>query len=195
MIARRVPVKGRHALPVQVPGIFINRIVILVVQEARGEDEDPIGELLLQPVVPLRIFPLEFHVDRHWPVANGHGEGHHGLVALNVPHGFDPSLDHIRLLEGEKQGEVFHRFHRFRLYKRILRQIYRFVIHELRRGGQRGHKTEQTIFYGKALDRLLDIRVGLLAHAHPPDIQSVNNKLLCIPQRIIDSRLRILRRR
>ena len=141
MVARRIPVKGRHALPEQVPGIFIIRIIILVIQEARGKDEDPVGELLLQPVIAFRILPLESHVDRHGLIAHGHGKGYHGFVALDVLHGFDPALDHIRLLKGEKQGEIFHRIHRLRLYKWVILQIHRLVIHELRRGGQRGHQS------------------------------------------------------
>ena len=62
------PVKGRHGLPIQVPGIFIKKIIIIIVQVAGGQREYLVNKLLLHPVIPFGVLPLKAHIDCHWLV-------------------------------------------------------------------------------------------------------------------------------
>lgn len=113
MVRRRDAFKGCHALPVEVPSVFINRIVILIIQDARGKGEYPVGELLLHPVIAFRVFPLKAHSDRHRLAGHGHHQRHHCPVILHAPHGFHAVLDNVQLIKGKEQIQIILRLHRF----------------------------------------------------------------------------------
>lgn len=84
MIGRRIAVKRRHTLTVQVAGVLVCAIVVLIIENARTEGKHPIGELLFQPVIPFCVLSLKTHIDRHRLVTHHHSQRHHCSVVLNT---------------------------------------------------------------------------------------------------------------
>ena len=121
VVAGGDPTKCGHGLAVQPPCVLVNGIIVIVVQNGGGQCKGPIFELLGNPVVGFRIFPLEAHVLRHRLVHEGHGQGNHRPVTGHIPCGFNAFLHQIQLIKGIKQGQIFVRRHGFFLNKVVFR--------------------------------------------------------------------------
>src|SRR5699024_9616856 len=62
VVAGGNPAERSHGLAIQPPCVLVNGIIVIVVQNGGGQCKGPIFELLGNPVVGFRIFPLEAHV-------------------------------------------------------------------------------------------------------------------------------------
>ena len=104
-----------------------------------------------------------------------------------------PCLITTSLSKGKEKFQILLRSHRFRFYKMVFRQVYRFIFHKIRRGGQCGHQAEHPVLHGKLPDGSLNFHIRLLAHSHTSDVDSIQHDLLIFHQRIVDTRLRCFR--
>ena len=141
MIAGRNAAESGHALTVQIPGVLVDQVIIVVVQNGCGQGESPVLELLRYPVIGFSILPLEAHGFRHGFVRKGHGQRHHRSVTGHAPTGLNALLDQIQLVKGIEQRKIILCRHAFFLDEMVFRQIDFLIIHEGRRGGQRCHQT------------------------------------------------------
>ena len=135
MIAGRNAAEGRHTLAVQVPGILVDQIIIVVVQNGSGQSESPVLELLCHPVIGFSILPLEAHGFCHRLVRKGHGQRHHCSVTGHTPTGLNTSFHHIQLVKWIEQRQIVLGFHGFCLDEMVFRQIDCLIIHKGRRSG------------------------------------------------------------
>ena len=194
MVGRRISTKSRHTLLHDPSGIVIQHIVVLIIEGTVDIGKCPINKLLLHPVIAFSILPLKAHIDCHGLVCHGHGQRHHNAVILNIPHGLYATLDNIQLIKGKEQIQIVLRGHGFLFDEMILRQIHCFIVHKAWRGRKRSHQTKQAVLYGKLLNCLLNFSIRLLAHAHTPDVNSIQDDPLILAQRVVNARLRRFRR-
>ena len=100
MIAGRNAAESSHAFAIQIPGILIDQVIIVVVQNRCGQRKGPVLELLRHPVIGFSILSLEAHGFRHGFTRKGHGQRHHHVVAGHAPSGLNALLDQIQLVKG-----------------------------------------------------------------------------------------------
>ena len=101
-----------HTLAVQVPGVLIDQIIIVVIQNGCGQGEGPVLELLGHPVIGFSILPLEAHGFCHRFIRKGHGQRHHCSVAGQALTGLSALLHHIKPVKGIEQRQIVLGFHR-----------------------------------------------------------------------------------
>ena len=121
VVAGGDPTKCGHGLAVQSPCVLVDGIIVIVVQNGGGQRKGPVLELLGNPLVGFRIFPLEAHVFRHRLVHEGHGQGNHRPVTGHIPCGFNALFHQVQLVKGVKQGQVFVCRHGFFLDEMVFR--------------------------------------------------------------------------
>jgi len=194
MIAGRNAAEGRHTLAVQIPGIFIDQVIIIVIQNGGGQGEGPILELLRHPVIGFSILPLEAHGFRHGFVRKGHGQRHHCSVPGHAPAGLNALLDQIQLVKGIEQRQIVLGFHGFCLDEVILRQIDCLIVHKGRRGGQCRHQPQQTVVGRKFQNGLLHLVLRTAVHHQHSHVQRIQHDSRRFLQGIIDIGLGILPR-
>ena len=189
VVAGGDPTERSHSLAVQPPCVLVDRIIVIVVQNGRGQRKGPVLKLLGNPVVGFRIFPLEAHVFRHRLVHEGHGQGNHRPVTGHIPGGFNAVLHQIQLVKGVKQGQILVRRHGFFLDEVVFRKVHRLIIHKGRRGGQGGHQPQQAVPGDKLHHRLFHFCFRLASHHQHPHIQGIQHNVGDLFQRIVDIRL------
>ena len=170
MVGRCDTAKRRHSLPVEIAGHFIQHIIVVVIEKAGIKRKCQILELPRQPVIPFGILPLKTHAHRLGCVLHGQGQRHHCSVTRQIPLGLFSLLVNIQLLKREEQRQVILGWHGFLSDKMILRQIYGLIVHERRRGGQSGQKTQQPITADKSHNCLSDLSLSLAVHLQSPYI-------------------------
>ena len=192
VVAGGDPAERSHGLAVQPPFVLAHESIVIVVEKGGGQRKGPVFELLGNPVVRFRIFPLEAHIFGHRLIHEGHGQSDHGPVSGHIPRGFNAFLHHVQLVEGVKQGQVFVCRHGFFLDKVVFRQVHRLIIHKGRRGGQGGHQPQQAVPGDKLHYRLFHFCFRLAPHHQHPHIQGIQHNVGDLFQRIVDIRLCIL---
>ena len=189
MVCGGNPAKCSHGFAVQSPCVLVDGIIVIVVQNGRGQRKGPVLELLGNPVIGFRILPLEAHVLRHRLVHESHGQGNHCPVTGHVPCRFYAFLHQVQLVKGIKQGQIFVRRHGFFLDKMVFGQVYRLIVHKGRRGGQSGHQPQQAVPGDKLHDRLFHFCFRLASHHQHSHIQRIQHNVGDLFQRIVDIRL------
>ena len=100
VIRRRVAVERGHRLSEKLLCVLV--VAPLVIEQARRENENPIGKLLLQPVAALGISPLKRHIHSGRLAAHRHSERYHRAVVFNIPDGFNSALCDVGFFCREK---------------------------------------------------------------------------------------------
>ena len=95
VVAGSDPAKCGHSLTMQSPFVLAHEVIVIVVEKGGGQGKGPVFELLGNPVVRFRIFPLEAHGLGHRFVHEGHGQGNHGPISRYIPYGFDPLFHQV----------------------------------------------------------------------------------------------------
>lgn len=101
MIGGSRTAKCSHSLPIEAPFVFLQFVIVLVIQKTGEKGKCPVAEYFNQPVVGFGIFLLEAHHYCLWLIFYGHDKCNH-LRAVCTPAGFDVFLAEINLIEREE---------------------------------------------------------------------------------------------